>query len=432
MPRGRFSRRETIAAGAAGFGIGIAGCADLLNGDDGLVRFESGVGDDLRERVEDVYDRTVAACGRELREPVSLEVVGEREMRDRAAERAWLGEAQFPRRAFRIVGILEEVDDDPSPGFAGTYDPAEERIVLVDFGGSELSDLLVAHELLHAIQFQTVDDLAWWRWDWPEIGIDKRRAVAGTVEGAATFLETELQTACERGEHDTCLLGREWRADQALGIGDPDGVTLVTLGAHANGLEFAKHLAEGGVWAGLWDAHETPPTHSAQILKPDRYPDAEPAPVEIDASPEDWDSIGSTRVGMLVTFATLWHHDAIPADTIYTRENGGSAADHVAMRLVRYRSTVTDAWRGDRLTLYEREDGDYGGVWRLRWATTTGAEAATDALETWADGRGDRIGDDPLWRLSDDRYLSVRLRDRETDVIDVPDPTAVDRFASPE
>lgn len=416
-----YTRREAIAVGAAGMGITVAGCTD--DDPSAPLQFDSSVGEELRARVETVYDRTVAECRREIQDPVTIEVIDGDEMQRRAAEQTWLDDDVLSRLAYRTVGIIDDIEYETKSWFNGLYLPADDRIIYVEYPRSEITDRLIGHELLHAIQFQTVDGLERGERDSAAVGIDSRQAINGIVEGAATHLGDRLVTACEAGDYESCLLGEKTRAGKMFG--EADGVGLVTYGAHANGFDFAQALAEDGGWDAIWQAHESPPDHTGQVLKPTWYPDVEPEPVEIGSAPKEWEVIGRTRVGMQTTFATLWLHDVLPTDAMYTTAKGVYARDYVPMSLARYRSTITDAWRGDQFQGYERSDGALGGTWRIRWTDVTAAERAGKALEEWADARGDRLDDEPTWRLTDERYLRIAVSDRDTVVREGPDPDAV-------
>lgn len=416
---GSHTRREAIALVAAGFGSTVAGCA-ADDGQNGLLQFESAVGDELQARVEEVYGRTVAECGREIQEPITIDVIGGDEMQRRAAEQTWLDDDLFPRLAYRTVGIIDERDHETKAEFGGLYEPTADRLTLVDSSRYEITDLTIGHELFHAIQFHTVDGLKWEERDSAPVEIDSQQAMAGIVEGAATHLDDRLATACETSDHEGCHLGGQIRAKRTFD--GANGVELVTYGAHANGYDFAQVLAEDGGWDAIWQAHESPPDHTGQVLKPAWYPDAEPEPVDIGSPPDGWEVIGRTRIGMQTTFATLWLHDVLPTEAIYT--SGEYARDYVPMSLARYRSTITDAWRGDQFQGYERSDGALGGTWRIRWADSTAAERAGQALEEWADARGDRLDDEPTWRLADDRVLRIAVADRDTVVREGPDSDA--------
>ena len=98
-------------------------------------------------------------------------------------------------------------------------------------------------------------------------------------------------------------------------------------------------------------------------------------------------------------FVTLWTEGVLPSSEARTGDTDDT--DAVFSSLIRYRSDVTDRWRGDAFTGFERPDGRYGWLWRIRWADTSAAEAGYEHFREWAAARGTETTDDAIWERDD-------------------------------
>ncbi|WP_290814285.1 hypothetical protein [Halovivax sp.] len=387
------TRRRVLHAGSLTATTVLAGCTLPRSNPSNpeskrFLEFEE-VDERFRERTESVYERVVELADAELAASTTVRLIDRTEMRELASPTGLFGETTTQRLAHRALGLIEDLDASVPFEFSGAYFSGSREVIFVATDAETVDDQLIAHELLHAVQFQE-GGASEWDHGW-STGFDRHKAQRSLVEGTAQFLEDEYVGGCD-GEFSDCRL-RNAAAANAAGW---DEEWLLAFGPYVNGHDFAAALADRGGWEAVWDAHEAPPTHTGQVLKPEWYPDREPADVAVeDESNEEWELLDRERLGMQSAFATLWHARALPYEEVYADED--TDEDEVFTGLVRYRSAETDAWRGDEFVAHEREDGRYGWQWTLRWADSAAAEDAYELFRVWADERGEATDDDGVW-----------------------------------
>lgn len=409
MTRWGVSRRAVLAGGVTGVGVTLSGCLTGTVGrapsvDDSLLSFAESVDDGLEARTREVYVRTAGLVRNELREETTVRQIDVEEMRRQSAAWDWFGGDTVERLAHRALGLIDELYPDHAPDFAGSYSRDEHLLTLVG-PAAEISDQLIAHELTHAIQYQAggADE-----WERESVSIDRRNAKQGLLEGVAQFVEAAYVDGCD--EFSACRL----RSPAPAPIDDWEETWLLAYGAHANGHELADALYARGGWEAIWDAHRVPPTHTGQVLKPAWYPEREPAFLPGTQDPTgDWRVLGTQRLGMRAVFVTLWLAGAIDRDAMLT--DSASATDEVFSTLLRYRSSVSDGWRGDRFVAFERDDGRYAWIWRIRFRDEAAARDADEAFRDWAAARETATDTSNVWERGD-RYEAL-TRDRRDVVV---------------
>ena len=416
MDRQELSRRDLLGTGATVAAGAIAGCtlprSEAATTGKQLLTFD-GVGRSLQERCEAVYGHVEELVGASIQAETTIKLIDTAAMRELAAGSGFIGDTTTQRLAHRALGLVETVEPDLSFEFAGAYFPGSETILLV---GDEPSvdDQLIAHELCHAIQFQTnvIDE---WDRTWAA-GFDRYNAKQALIEGTAQFLEDEYVGGCD-GHFSNCHLKRSGR----IQLDQVDPALLVAFGAYINGHDFAAALAERNGWNAVWDAHADPPTTTGEILHPDWYPNHEPAQVPVPDEPEpDWSTLDDERLGMQSVFLTLWNEGVLPTEEVASDDE---VTDEVFSTQVRYRSPISDAWRGDRFTTFVREGGRHAWLWRIRWRDSSAAETGYEYFREWADLRGERTSDGTVWER-DDRYETLSLDGRDLLVGMAPDVAA--------
>ncbi|AXG05743.1 hypothetical protein DU500_04420 [Haloplanus rubicundus] len=247
----------------------------------------------------------------------------------------------------------------------GTYVPSEDRIVVVsDSARPTLDRRTLAHELTHALQDQHFGAAFEGR---RNLTRDERLGWQGLIEGDAGYVEDLYEQRC--GGEWSCL-ARPTSGPGASLDGEM-GVYVAVYQPYSDGPAFVHRLRERGGWAAVNAAYADPPTSSAAVIHPTRYPDWEPTAVRVpDRSADDWRrfdrSPSGTTVGEASLFATLW-------------ANGGTETFHLQRpsrphRTYNYTHPVTAGWVGDRLVPYRNETAT-GYVLRTEWATTGDAAA---------------------------------------------------------
>jgi hypothetical protein len=256
----------------------------------------------------------------------------------------------------------------------GFYDPRRRELVLasVAMGGRSwwlravgflsgrdpVGEVLLAHELTHALQDQHYGipkD--------PEPLIDshsdRELARHALLEGDATLAGFAYVVGTLGPERLAELTARLGGMRAELATTHPDVPPLVRDALafqYADGGAFAARALGAGGWPAIDRAHRDPPASTEQVLHPERYFGVRDAPVEI-------------RVGGTTALARRYPH--VLADTlgeigirmlVDTSGRGMPAAP------------IAAGWDGDRLLGFRR-DGTVAIVWMTAWDTEEDADA---------------------------------------------------------
>jgi hypothetical protein len=366
--------------------VTLAGCTvPLLPGDD-AEPLDEGIGevdgvtydeeisvtteDGLNEtELDTVVDRSMARIevirGLKFKEEVEVTVRTRAEYREifggsdvDDTHRAWentVWEAEF------IVGedrdVTAAIDNTLGEAVQGYYSSATNEIVVItDNETARVSTETLVHELVHALQDQhfVLNEI-------PERQ-DPSMARDGVVEGEASLLTERYFERCE-GEW-SCLKPPESTEEQS----DIDpGIIFVILHPYQQGPEFVESILDRSGWEGVGDLHSNYPGSTAQIIKPEQYPDGGPANVTVDdSSADNWEPIEHDpvreTVGEAAIFVMFQHNEVISVEEPYS-----------------YSHPVSNGWSGDELLPYRNGDGETGYVWQLEWETTEDAEEFADA-----------------------------------------------------
>jgi len=246
----------------------------------------------------------------------------------------------------------------------GSYVPSEDRIVVVsDSSRPTIDRRTLAHELVHALQDQQFGTVFDGR---RNLTRDERIARRGLIEGDAGYVEDLYERQCREvgGGNWSCLPRPP--SGPGASLDDNMGVYVAAYQPYSDGPAFVHHLRQRGGWAAVNDAYAAPPTSSAQVIHPDRYPEWSSSRVRVpDRSAANWSrfdrSPPGTTVGEASLFAAVW-------------ANGGTETFHLQRpsrphRTYNYTHSTTAGWVGDRLVPY-RNDTATGYVLRTEWATT--------------------------------------------------------------
>ena len=255
------------------------------------------------------------------------------------------------------IDLREITEEIYTSQVAGYYDPERKRLRVVEgtSGGRVLSEIVLAHELVHALEDQRFG------LDLDEItGIDDRVLAYGAlVEGTASAVMFEYGGRHFSGEELVFgLLGSAF----APPAGIPTFLAEQLAFPYARGQTFVERLYEaaGDSWLLVDLAHrERPPASTEQILHPDDYlRGEEPQRVRV-PTPPGWTRRASGTLGEFQTKQVL--HEA-----------GGTGARDAA-----------EGWGGDRYVLLER-GGESALVVRWRWDTARDAAEFLEALRAYS------------------------------------------------
>jgi hypothetical protein len=354
--------------------------------------FEFDASDGLTEsQLEAVTYRAMARIevvrGLKFSRDVDVAVVNRTAYRDRrtaGTENASAFRNEVWRAAFVVDGetdVNRAFDDLYGDSVQGYY--ADDRIVIVadDVDAVRIDRRTLVHELTHALQDQRFG-----------IGhssetIDGVRAENGLLEGEAGYVPERYDRRC--GVEWQCLpeprgavASGETLSDRPFNV----GLFLSTYAPYAEGPPFVAALRERDGWAAVDRAHREPPASTAQVIHPERYPDADPVAVDVpDRSNDEWRPItdGDPRtetIGEATLFATLWANGVV--DRPLTDGAAGGSYN--------YSHPATAGWAGDSLRVYRatNDPNRTGHVWRLAWERPADADEFADAYRQLLENRG--------------------------------------------
>jgi hypothetical protein len=238
---------------------------------------------------------------------------------------------------------------------AGFYDERPERRRLYVVSDKEsltpLNQLVLAHEMRHALQDQDADVHA----VVPDaVGDfdDRRLAYLAVLEGDATLImERFLRQRLEHGGPSLPEL-LEFELPTSAMPGAPAILRDQMVLPYVIGTPFARELERKAGWAEVRKAWHVPPESTEQVLHPEKYWAHEvPLPVEVGYAPEG---------------ATVVAEGVLGEAYMRTLLGEGSAA-------------AAAGWGGDRFRVFGLS-GNTLLVWHARWDTETDAREAEAAL----------------------------------------------------
>jgi hypothetical protein len=336
---------------------------------------QTGMSDDeLRVMIDSLLPAIAEVSGMEVRREVQFA------MQSRTDARAFI-EAQLEdelgpeeldgmERAYKAFGLLPDTLDLRAmlldlytEQVVGYYDPATDRLYVLDEAEAATAGPVVAHELVHALQDQhtDLDSLVA-----KERGNDRQMAAQAAAEGQATLVMVALQAAQTSG--------------QAIDIAAlPDLSQLLRPALEAENRRFPvfrraprlvketllfPYMAGAGFVQALFRARsdagppvpfgELLPQSTEQVLAPEaRFLGERDRPTELELGPPGggWEVLYANTLGQLEVSILLVEH--------LGEEQAGGAR----------------GWDGDRFALLRDDAGRQALVWYSVWDDATSADA---------------------------------------------------------
>ncbi|WP_199174685.1 Hvo_1808 family surface protein [Halegenticoccus soli] len=367
--------------------------------------------------------------GLPFREPVSVRVITREEFRERIAG----GGGRSPERAawhnqvWRALLLVDEgrnvsdvLDGLYGENVLGYYSPRNGEIVVVtDSRTPRIDRRTLSHELVHALQDQHFG-----------LGgrpgtLDGRLARNGLVEGDAGYVEQLYERRCRA---DWECVPRPPRAGRNVSVADDAfGVYATIYQPYSDGPQLVHERRAAGGWAAVNAMYDRPPASAAQVVHPEKYPDAEPVPVEIeDRSSAEWSRFDVERPADTVGEAALY---------VALRERGRIGSNHFLSSTdpyspYNYSHPITDGWAGDSVVPYRSADGEYGYVFRTVWETDADAERFASAYRaTLRTGLGTERAGERTYRVPENRPYSGAYRvTRAGDAVTIVNAPTVERL----
>lgn len=301
---------------------------------------------------------------------------------------AFLAAHDLAPEGFDIEEALVAMYEDSIAGF---YDPAKDAMYLIveddewyPFDTGEQRSTL-AHEMVHAIADQHYDLDA--MQERIEDDSDMLIALSSLIEGEASQFE-RAEAAWSVGIDPSKCLATDpnvlaipvtlsrllWRVALVPAAGLPSILVETETFPYTQGLLFAAHATSRGGWTAIDAVYADPPLSTEQILHPEKYFDERDVPMEVtlpdlqtrlDPQPA-WRLVGTDVVGELQT-------------SLIVRDGHAAAG-----------------WDGDRIALFENEEGRFASAWFSVWDTERDAIEFVEAYRARYDAltvlrRGARV-----------------------------------------
>jgi hypothetical protein len=322
--------------------------------------------------VEEIKPRLESLRGLDFRAPVPIDIKSRAEMqadfvRQLAEDYGDDGLAKLSL-AYGKLGLIPEKADLKkallqfyTAEVVAYYDIRTKRLVLPDrsAGAGEEIQVVVAHELTHALQaqhFPVVDRLSKTSDDDGDI------ALQAIVEGDATLSGYAYIGA---GAKELSVLGPAMEADMQnppSGVRDvPQALIEEMFFPYYAGVGFLAPILAGGGWTDIDAIYSAPPLSTEQILHPEKYFTDPDPPTRIDFGdlaaffPADWKEIENNVLGEFMTRVLFEQH--LPKEDARTAAEG---------------------WDGDRFVAYGR-GAEVAFVWASIWDSQSDAEEFVEA-----------------------------------------------------
>ena len=413
------------------------------------VTAEDGLNETERELV---VNRSMARVerlrGLEFQSPVDVDVISRDTYREEYAGSGNVSETlrTFDDAKFEALFLVGEDRDaidvqrsNRGSNVLGFYSSSEDRIVVVSPTETpQVRETTLGHELVHALQFRQLGA----GYDTPTR--DRANANSGLIEGDARFVDQQYGDRC----------GADWDCATAGGGGGGGdlhlGVYLLKYFPYSDGPGFVESFHADGGWDAVGDLYGDPPASSEQVAQPEKYGEDQPTdPTLRDRSSSEWSRVSvdgrapyaEVGVGGLTAMLAYPAYDDSRQGTVLSPQTFLNYRDgQVDSRdPFDYTTTPVEGWDGERLWVYEHEDGDLGYTWRIAWDSprdaTQFAESYRDLLRYWGGERVD--GESGVWRIPEGESqfadaFRLTVEDDRVTVVNAPSTDALDDVHAPQ
>lgn len=318
----------------------------------------------------------------------------------------------------------------------GFYDSEADRIIIVSNRDNvAISEPVLGHELVHALQYHHFDA---GRFD--RSTLDRSNAISGLLEGDARNLDQQYSAECR--SNWTCVQPQAAFGGGGGGISH-FGLYYLTYFPYSDGPLFVDHFHDRGGWAAVNGLYAHPPKSAEQITIPSKYRNDSPANVFVlDRSSDAWSRVRPAnrspygtvgQAGIAAMFANPTF-DGRPGLIVSSNDLLNRDGDRLrGVDPFEYGFDYADGWAGDTLWIHRNRTGELGYVWRIYWDSDGDArEFASgyrDLLKHWGAVPVDNRTD--TWRIPENESafadaFSIRVSEHRVTIVNAP---TVDQLA---
>lgn len=263
---------------------------------------------------------------------------------------------------------------------SGFYLPKENTLYLVadERSGPEVSSSLLAHELVHALQDQHFQNVAF-----PPIE-DTSRAHKGVTEGDANYVEHLYEQRCNSQWLGTCLRPQESeeransKSNANTGLANV-GLYVLSYQPYSDGPVFVQRIRDRGGWSAVNDLYQNLPVSTEQTIHPELYPEDGTQQLGIPGEPdhgwsritmknqpdyETWGEAGLFTMFLSPSFESNGQFSIVSREAFLEPDK--------ELDRYNYSTPASAGWDGDRFIAYQK-NGELAYIWKIRFDSSTDA-----------------------------------------------------------
>ncbi len=349
---------------------------------------------DLLKKADIIAKRVVKLRGLAQKRPIQRGVMQKEQIRKRLLKR--IDEEYTPAElaaeelSLKRLGLLTPDTDYKktviellTDQIAGFYDPAERRLYIAGWqtGAGVMDEMLMAHEIDHALQDQHFDLLKFMKPG--KENSDAAVARQALVEGDGTALMVEYmmrEANVSPWKDDTIVKMMTSQLSSAMGD-ELDKAPLVLreglVFPYMQGLSFVVHFRKKHSWSRINDIYRKPPLSTEHVLHPQKYLSYE-RPDEITAR-----SLPALR-GYRQVFSNINGELGL---TILLRQHAPKSGKKESEAIIRKAKQAAAGWGGDRLVIYTPpgHSGKVAGTVGISYSVWDQAADAIELFEMLSD-----------------------------------------------
>lgn len=315
---------------------------------------------------------------------------------------------------------------------AAFYDTEEQYMGFItdDPSTIEINQVILAHELTHALQDQHFP----LRPIFDEPTNDRFISSIAVVEGDAVLVEEKYEANCNGEWVDECILA------QPTPPGEIPSYPLLLNQLAAYHMPLVETVFDEEGWSGVNALLDDMPDSTIETMHPDQYGTFEPVSITVDdESSEDWERISyEGPAGQEISYDVIGQHGLTSILVAPWLESGGTfdivnPPDFQTGDGFNYDVPETSGWEGDKLYAYANDGGDNASVWELAWTDSDEADTFADAYIELIEFRGGSLADgyENVYTFdeSDEYEMAVAIERSDDRLLIVTAPTVAELTA---